>query len=274
MRSSRTILITAVLLFLAAASEAMAAPKRILLLHSFGRDFAPWNEYEKSIRAELDRQSPEPIYFYEASVVTAHFTDENVERPLADYLSALLGNAQPDLIVTVGSPAAGFFQRYRRQLFPGVPLLLAAAEERRVAYANLTANDAVVATTIDLAGVVENILRVLPKTTNIAMVIGNSPLEKYWLEQVQNEVKPFAKRVTFVWYNDLPFGEITRRAAALSPRSAVFLCRCLLTEQAYCLKKGRPSPSFMPSPAHPSSVTSTPFWAEESSAVLSSQCKR
>jgi hypothetical protein len=49
MRSSRTILITAVLLFLAAASEAMAAPKRILLLHSFGRDFAPWNEYEKSI---------------------------------------------------------------------------------------------------------------------------------------------------------------------------------------------------------------------------------
>jgi hypothetical protein len=81
--------------------------------------------------------------------------------------------------VTVGSPAAGFFQRYRRQLFPGVPLLLAAAEERRVAYANLTASDAVVATTIDLAGVIENILRVLPKTTNIAMVIGNSPLEKY-----------------------------------------------------------------------------------------------
>jgi hypothetical protein len=36
-------MITVILSFLAAASEALAAPKRILLLlHSFGRDFAPW----------------------------------------------------------------------------------------------------------------------------------------------------------------------------------------------------------------------------------------
>ena len=31
-----------------------AESKRVLLLHSFGRDFKPWSEYAKSIRSELD----------------------------------------------------------------------------------------------------------------------------------------------------------------------------------------------------------------------------
>ena len=42
-------------------AAAGAEPKRVMLLHSFGRDFKPWSEYAKSIRTELDRQSPWPI---------------------------------------------------------------------------------------------------------------------------------------------------------------------------------------------------------------------
>jgi len=42
-----------------ACSAALAAEsKRVMLLHSFGRDFKPWSEYAKSIRTELSRQSP------------------------------------------------------------------------------------------------------------------------------------------------------------------------------------------------------------------------
>jgi purine nucleoside permease len=32
-----------------------AETKRVLVLHSFGRDFKPWIEYAKAIRTELDR---------------------------------------------------------------------------------------------------------------------------------------------------------------------------------------------------------------------------
>ena len=35
--------------------------KRVMILHSVGREFRPWNEYAKDIRAELDRQSPWPL---------------------------------------------------------------------------------------------------------------------------------------------------------------------------------------------------------------------
>jgi hypothetical protein len=48
-------MITVILSFLAAASEALAAPKRILLLlHSFGRDFAPWKMRESAPSCRVD----------------------------------------------------------------------------------------------------------------------------------------------------------------------------------------------------------------------------
>lgn len=56
------LLVTACLLTSAVGALAADAtePKRVLLLHSFGRDFSPWNEYARHIRSELDSQIPGP----------------------------------------------------------------------------------------------------------------------------------------------------------------------------------------------------------------------
>src|SRR5436190_15971722 len=48
-----------------------AEPKRVLMLHSFGRDFKPWSEYAQSIRAELQRQSPWPLDVTDHSLISA-----------------------------------------------------------------------------------------------------------------------------------------------------------------------------------------------------------
>jgi signal transduction histidine kinase len=207
--------------FWATLSIATAGPKRVLLLNSFGRDFAPWNEYAKSFRAELDRQWPEPVELYDLSLVIARFQTKDQEGPFADYLHALFDDHRLDLIVALGAPAASFFQEHRQQLFPSTPMLLMGVEHRRVALPKLTANDTFVAHSIDIAGVAENILRVLPETTNIAVVIGNSPIETYWLEQMHDALQPLTKRVTFTWFNKLSFDDMLRRVTALPPRSAI-----------------------------------------------------
>jgi hypothetical protein len=91
---SRRICATATLVVFLAASLGCSAgiaaeSKRVMLLHSFGRDFKPWSEYAKAIRAELDRQSPWPLDIIEYSLVTARFSDENPEVPFVEYLRAL-----------------------------------------------------------------------------------------------------------------------------------------------------------------------------------------
>src|SRR2546427_7082665 len=51
----------ATIFLLTTLGAATAEPKRVLILHSFGRDFKPWSEYARNIRAELVRQSSWPL---------------------------------------------------------------------------------------------------------------------------------------------------------------------------------------------------------------------
>jgi signal transduction histidine kinase len=204
-----------------------AEPKRILIIDSFGRDFAPWNEYAKRFRADLDREWSEPIDLYETSLAIPRFSDESKEsefkeNQFTDYLHSLFVDRRLDLIVTIGSPAAQFAQRNRARLFPTTPLLFGILEQRRVPPASLTANDTVLAASVDQIAVVENILRVRPKTTHVAVVIGNSPIEKYWLGQLQENFQRFRDRVSFTWLNELPFADMMKRVETLPPRSAVY----------------------------------------------------
>jgi signal transduction histidine kinase len=69
--------------------------------------------------------------------------------------------------------------------------------------------------------VIKNILLVLPETNAIAVVIGNSPNEQYWLEQIRSVVQPYTNQIAFAWLNDLSFDEMLKRTATLSPKSAI-----------------------------------------------------
>jgi hypothetical protein len=217
-----TIGVTAILLILAVVVASAAEPKRVLILHSFGRDFRPWGEYARAIRAELERQSPWPLDLHEHSLVTARTSDENPEVPFVEYLRALYAKNRPDLIVSIGAPAAAFVQRHRQQIFPGTPMVLAVVDQRRVQYSVLTDNDAVVAVAIDYFAAIENILRVLPDTKSITMVVGTSPIEKFWKDAIGQEVEPLASRVAFSWTDHLSFEDLLRHAAAHPPQSAIF----------------------------------------------------
>ena len=215
------ILAGTMLLLVATGGAAAADPKRILLIHSFAQDFSPWREYEYHIRAELRRQLPEPLEIFEASLATARLADKTLDDVFAQYLGALSARYKLDLVVTIGAPAANFFLKVRQQIFPTVPMIFTGVEQRRVSLSDLTTNDAVVPSTVDHAGIIDHILRLLPATDHVAVVIGNSPNEKFWVESISNELKPFTGRVTFTWLNELPFEDMLKRAAALPPRSVI-----------------------------------------------------
>jgi signal transduction histidine kinase len=215
------ILLSTVVLLLAMTGAALSEPRRVLLLHSFGRDFAPWNEYARVIREELGLQSKEPIDIFEASLATARSADVE-EGPFVEYLRALFSKDQLDLVITIGAPAVNFLQQHRSELFSSEPAVHTGLEQRRVPVSTLTANDTVVAVSIDLSRAVGSMLQLLPETSSVAVVIGNSPIEKYWLGQMREAVRPFENRVAFTWFNELSFEKMLQRAAALPPRSAIF----------------------------------------------------
>lgn len=205
-----------------ASSTPLEEPKRVMMLHSFGRDFLPWSEYALNIKAELERQSPWPLDIQEHTLLTARFNNPGPEAPFVDYLKSLYSGRPPDIVLSIGAHAAEFFQKYRAQLFPETPMVPTAVEQRMVNRTGLTDNDTVVSVYNDFLGFFGSILQVLPDTQTIAVVIGASPLEKFWLDEAKREAKPFENRVAFVWNADLSFEEILKRAAALPPHTVLF----------------------------------------------------
>jgi len=198
-------------------------PKQVLFFFSYGPNFEPWVTWTTEIRRELTRTSPWPLEFQEHSIVTALRGDDPADRQFVEYLTALYARMRPDLIIAMGAPAARFVQKHRQDLFPTTPMLLAAVEARWVHPSMLSGQDHAATTVVDHAAIMENILRLLPDTTSIAMIIGNSPAERIWIENVQKELEPvLAGKVRLLFYNERPFGETLEQLAHLPPRTAIY----------------------------------------------------
>src|SRR6478736_2707311 len=207
-----------------------AEPRRVLIVHAFGHAYSPWSDMAGSFRNELIKNSKEPIDLYEVSLDTARVQDSKDEAPFVEYIHALLSTRSPDLIVPVGAPAAFFLQRNRSRLFPTTPTLILGADVRRIPGATRTEYDTGVLLDLDLPAYLTNILQLLPQTTDIAVVVGNSPVERFWTSELRRAFEPFMDRVKVTWFNDLTFGEMQERAARMSPQSVIFWF--LLSEDA------------------------------------------
>jgi len=85
------------------------------------------------------------------------------------------------LVVAFGAAAGRFMQQHRAELFPTTPMLLAAVEVRRVEPPMLFERDVVAGVRYDQVAAIENVLRLLPETKAIAIIIGNSPLSDFGL---------------------------------------------------------------------------------------------
>jgi signal transduction histidine kinase len=204
------------------SGERAVQPKKILVLHSYDRSFEPGAAWSREIRNELSRQSPWPLEIQEQSLVTGQGGDDAAEAKFAEYLAVLYAQRPPDLIVALGGPAARFVQQHRADLYPTTPMLLAAVELRRIEQSMLSEQDAVVGVRFDQVALVENILRLLPETKAIAIIIGNSPNERFWIGEQKRVLGPLLEnKVELIFYNERPFEDILKEAASLPPHSAI-----------------------------------------------------
>ena len=122
----------------------------------------------------------------------------------------------------MGAPAARFVLKNRAQVFPSTPLLIVGTDARAFSEADLGAHDTAVAVNIDAAAQIDAMLHVLPDLANIAVAIGDSPLERFWVAELRRVFARFEGRITFQWLNDLSFDDMMQRVAALPPRSAIY----------------------------------------------------
>ena len=205
------------------SGQTVAQPKKILILHTFGPNFEQGAAWSREIQRELNQQSPWPLNIQEQSLVTALDGDDAAEAKFLEYLRTLYAQRPPDLIVSLGGPAAIFIRKHKADLFPTTPMLLAAVEVRRVDPSMVSNQDIVAGAWFDQVSAIENVLRLLPETKTIGIILGMSPGERFWAGEHQRLLGPLLKdKVELIFYGEQPLDEILKAVASLPPHSAIF----------------------------------------------------
>jgi len=214
-------LVGGLLVIVAASSQAQPAAKQVLVLQSFERGTVVVDAFTGNFRVSLDQSAGKPVNVVQVVVGPTGLVGAP-EQAVVDYIRSIFADRPPpDLIVTVAGPAALFARKHRQQLFPGTPLLFASVDQAWLRDAPLGENESAVAVVNDLPRLVEGILRVLPETRQVFMVVGAGPLRDFWRRELESGFTRFQGRVTFVWPDETSLPEILHRFASLPSHSAI-----------------------------------------------------
>jgi len=205
----------------AATSEAQSPVKQVLMLQSLDRGNLTLDHFTAAFRVSLDQRAGKPVNVVQVVVGPTGFVGAP-EQAVVDIIRSMYADRPPpDLIMTVGGPAAVFARKYRPQLFPGRPLLFAAMDQRYLRGAPLGENETAVAVVNDLPRLVDDILRVLPETRQVFMVTGSGAIGRFMRPELETGFARFQGRVTFEWSDTLSLPDILRRVASLPAHSAI-----------------------------------------------------
>ena len=204
------------------SAVAHGGTRNVLVLSSSERPFAPQSGFADALVRELIGSSREPLHFVEVSILPARASGKAPDASTARRIRSAFRSQKLDLVVTIGGPAATFAQRFRRQLFPATPTLIAGVDRRFVENRRFTSNETTVATQHDPALMIDEILRLLPETRTVMVVVGTSQVERFWLREMKREFQRFGDRLQFIWTDALSFDEIVQRSRTMPARSAIF----------------------------------------------------
>jgi signal transduction histidine kinase len=198
-------------------------PWRVLMVHSFGSSAPPFTTHSTAFESAIAKELGTAVDLDHVSLEMARYAQPDMEEAFAEFLTKRFSRWQPDLVVPIGSPAGRFVAKFRDRLFPQMPVVYTGMDKRTLPPDAFARNATFVGEEFDLKGLVEDMLQLVPETNHIVVILGATPLERYWTAQFQEAFKPFEGRVKFTWVNDLSFDQMLDLVSKLPPRSFVLL---------------------------------------------------
>src|SRR5262245_3047224 len=183
-----------------AAADAFAREARRLLLDSLPPGSSVYVEYTDLARLGKSEQQAELRDWYRTK-----------------YAGRL------DLIIAAGQEPRAFILRFRSELWPDVPIIFGAMDERGLKGLVLPPGTTAVTTQYDEEGTIRAALALLPDTEKVALVKGTTRLDRYlgalWLDALARIEHP----LEIIEIGSEPFPELRERLKNLPPHTIVLL---------------------------------------------------
>jgi signal transduction histidine kinase len=196
-------------------STAWAEQRRVLALIASRREAAAAATFDEVFRQVLGQKLGPTLDYYSEYLDSQRFADPDYLPALGAFLKRKYAGLQFDLILTPTNAGADFLQRYRDELFPGVPVVFAG-----ILGANPGDNAAGVIHAIEMAESVEMALELHPQTREVYVLTGTSAFDKFFEDIAREQLHRLEDRVSIVYWSGLTLDAAVSRVSRL-PADAV-----------------------------------------------------
>jgi signal transduction histidine kinase len=234
-----------------ARAQQSAAPKRVLVLYWYNKDFPGNVLFEQSFKAVLQSQS-QPIEYYAEYLESNRFPGEAQSVVLRDYLRQKYADRTINAVVAVTDASLDFILKYRGDLFLHSPIVFIGIKrptpEQLFTGPGMTGIVPVSThrETIDLA------LRLHPDTEQVFVVSGTPELDKRFETSARKELQGYDTKVKISYLTDLSLNELITKTSTLPKRSIIlYAWQQSLNEKGELLETWETLSAFAPTASAP-----------------------
>lgn len=219
--------ILAALVILLPGSAAFGADpetsKLVVVLYPDESDGAPGIFLvNRAIRATFASQTHGHIDVRSEYVDTSRRRDAEFMRTHVSLLRQKYAGRKIDLVIAGLSSGLDFALDNREDLFPGVPIVFVAVDEREARTRRIPPDVIGVPIHMDLEGTLTVALRLHPETRRVFVIAGSAPFDIEWSEVARRTFRTHESRVEFTYLIGLPMDELLRRVADLPAQSIIY----------------------------------------------------
>jgi signal transduction histidine kinase len=192
--------------------------KQVLVLYSTRRDAQIAVVGDRELPRMLDAGLNRQLDYYSEYIDAARFPDPDYRTGFHDFVQLKYQGRRFDLVIAMSDLALEFAAMNRQEFFPETPIVYFASSPETQRVANSTG----VVALPDMRGTLALAASLQPDVRQVFVVSGADSGDQQYLKMTQEQLEPFAHRLTITYLTGLPTKDLEARLAALPLRSIVY----------------------------------------------------
>lgn len=204
-----------------AAAVPTAAQQSVLILLPGPPGIPAASAFASSVRAALISELSTRVAISTEQVDLASFRSADNPHLLRDLYRSKYAGRVFDAIVVVSDEPFAFVRRWQAELWPGIPVIVAAVDERALTGFTPPAHMTVIAVRYELEGTLRDAVALLPETEHVALVGGSNAQDRFFRDQARLAVRAVGERLDVIDLTGLTVADTLQRVATLPDRTIV-----------------------------------------------------
>jgi signal transduction histidine kinase len=194
----------------------------VVVLYPEPNDGRPGNVLaDRGLQAAL-AGSQQPIQIHNEYLDLSRFEDADYQHDLARFLARKYAGRDVDLVVVGLSSALDFALAQRDELFPGVPIVCMAVDQKELAARTLPPDIVGIPVEMDLSASLATALQLHPQTRHVFVVSGASKFDASWQARAKAAFQSHSDRVEIEYLSGLPLADLEAAVDRLPAHSLIY----------------------------------------------------